>query len=136
MKILFTIPYPPSVNNTYFNRVIVKDTLKKNRLRGRGLTKEARAYKAGIAILINSKFHRSRFENQTVKVTILDNPANLRGDNHNCEKIVFDAMQLSGIINNDKQIIAHEIIPGIIKNPPTWTIKIEPYTRSTEDISL
>jgi Holliday junction resolvase RusA-like endonuclease len=66
----------------------------------------------------------------------LDNPSNLRGDNHNCEKIVFDAIQLSGIINNDKQIIAHEIIPGIIKNPPSWTIKIEPYERPTEDLSL
>jgi Holliday junction resolvase RusA-like endonuclease len=136
MKIILNIPYPPSFNKTYFNRVIPKDPLKKNRLRGRGLTKEASAYKSSLAMLIHSKSHRMKFWDQTIKVTILDNPSNLRGDNHNCEKIVFDAIQLSGIINNDKQIIAHEIIPGIIKNPPSWTIKIEPYERPTKDLSL
>lgn len=134
MKIILTIPYPPSINKTYFNRVFPKGTLKNNRLKGRGLTKDAKKYKDCVAMLIHSQFNKMKFGDQTVKVSILDNPANLRGDNHNGEKIVFDSIQLSGIINNDKQIIAHEIIPGIIKNPPSWTIKIEPYTRTTKDI--
>jgi hypothetical protein len=135
-NVVITIPYPISVNKTYFNRIINNAHLKDNHLRGRGLTKEARAYKSLVSSLIYFTFPRVKFEDQTVKVTILDNPPHFLGDNHNCEKIVFDSIELSGIINNDKQIIAHEIIPGIIKTPGSWTLKIEPYDRPTEDISL
>ena len=137
MKILYTtIPYPPSVNRIYHNRIINKDSCTKNHLRGRGLTKEAKDYKQCVAKIFYYSFFHSKFEDQNVKVTILDNPAHRRGDSHNGLKIVFDAMQLSGIINNDKQIVAHEVIPGAIKNPPVWRIKIEPYTLTMKETEL
>ena len=133
MKNLFiTIPYPPSINRIYHNRIITKDLCTKNHLRGRGLTKEAKSYKTYVANLLHYSFLNSKFGNQNVKVTILDNPSNRRGDSHNGLKIVFDAMQLSGIINNDKQIVAYEVIPGAIKKPPVWCLKIEPYTLPLE----
>lgn len=135
-NVVITIPYPPSVNETYYNRSFSNDSLKKNKLRGRGLTKEAKSYKIDLAFELHFKFHRDKFGNHPVKVTILDNPLNKRGDNHNCEKIVFDAIQLSGLIDNDNQIIAHEMIPGTFKNPPSWTLKIEPYLKPREDILL
>ena len=131
-----TIPYPPSVNKTYFNRSFRRDIIKQNHLRGRGLTKAAKDYKMLVAVLISKEANRLIFGEQTVKVTILDNPANLRGDNHNCEKIVFDAIEMSGVIYNDKQIISHEMIPGRLKNPGSWTIKIEPCERLLEDVPL
>ena len=106
-NVLITIPYPISVNKMYHNRVIVKDVNVKNHLRGRGLTKEAKQYKLLVASLLHFKFHRLAFGDKNVKVTILDNPSNLRGDNHNGLKILFDCIQLSGLINNDKQIIAY-----------------------------
>ncbi len=135
-NICITIPYPPSVNKTYYNRHIIKDGVTKNLLRGRGLTKEAKTYKKYVASLIYYSFREINFGKDYVKVTILDNPSHRLGDNHNCEKIVFDAIEMSKIIQNDKQIIAHEIIPGICKNPPSWTIKIEPYTKSLEENEL
>lgn len=132
MKILqITIPYPPSVNRIYHNRIISKDTVSKNHLRGRGLTKEARQYKEYVANLLHYSFLNSKFGDQTVKVTILDNPSHRRGDSHNGLKIVFDAMELSGIINNDRQVIAYEVIPGALKKTPVWSLKIEPYTLNT-----
>lgn len=135
-NVVITIPYPPSVNKIYHNRIITKDITRKNHLRGRGLTQEAKTYKIALANLIHYSFLNAKFGDQNVKVTILDNPANLRGDSHNGLKIVFDALQLSGIINNDKQIIAYEVMPGTIKNTPTWTLKIEPYTKQREDIEI
>ena len=134
--VLINIPYPPSVNKTYYNRVIATDPLKKNKLRGRGLTKEARDYKKTVASLIYYQFNNQKFEDNKVKVTILDNPINDMRDNHNCLKIVFDAIELSGLINNDRQIIAHEIIPGEFQDPPSWTLKIEIYPYKRGKIAL
>lgn len=123
MKILrLSIPYPPSVNRTYYNRTHLGDNL-----RGRGLTKEASVYKNTVADLIHYSFPFVNFGKQEIKVTILDYPPNRRGDNHNCIKIVFDAIERSGLIDNDKQIVSHEIIPAEIKNPAEWILKIEPY---------
>lgn len=137
MKIFYvSIPYPPSVNRIYHNRIISKNSCTKNHLRGRGLTKEARDYKQCVAKILYYSFLNSKFGDQNVKVTILDNPPHRRGDSHNGLKIVFDAIQLSGIINNDKQIVAYEVIPGSVKNPPTWLIKIEPYTLPMKETEL
>lgn len=136
-NILITIPYPPSVNKIYHNRVIVKDFGSKNRLRGRGLTKEARDYKNYVATLLNYKFKHMKFGDKLVKITILDNPRNLRGDSHNGLKIVFDAIELSGLIDNDKQIVSYEVIPGKIKKTdPTWTIRLEQFDGQRQDIKL
>lgn len=135
-SILLTIPYPPSVNKIYYNRYIIKDGITKNHQKGRGLTKEARSYLKLVSSLIYFSFPGITFGKENVKITILDNPSHRLGDNHNCEKIVYDAIQMSKIIYNDKQIIAHEMIPGVCKNPPTWTIKIEPYTKSLEGNTL
>lgn len=117
------IPYPPSVNKIYYNRQQKSPTL-----RGRGLTMEAKHYKKYVANLIHYSFPTVKFGKQDVKVSILSNPPNNRGDNHNGIKIVFDALELSGIIDNDKQIVALEIVPGDITIPSTWNIKIETYT--------
>lgn len=137
MKILsITIPYPISVNRMYYNRIITQDGCEKNHLRGRGLTKEARAYKTFVASLLHYSFLNSKFGDENVKVTILDNPPHRRGDSHNGLKICFDSMQLSGIINNDKQIVSYEVIPGALKNPPVWVLKIEPYTLPLEATEL
>jgi Holliday junction resolvase RusA-like endonuclease len=117
------IPYPPSVNKIYYNRLTPRP-----QERGRGLTMEAKNYKNYVADLIYYSFPKVKFGKQEVKVSILSSPPNRRGDNHNGLKIVFDAIEKSGLIDNDKQIVALEIIPCDIKSPPTWNLKIEPYT--------
>jgi len=133
MKILsIVIPYPISVNKMYYNRNLDG----KKGLRGRGLTKEAIQYKKYVAELLHYSFLGSKFGDSNVKVTILDNPPHRRLDSHNGLKIVFDAIQLSGIINNDKQIVAYEVIPGAIKKPPVWNLKIEAYNIPMEDTTL
>lgn len=129
-----TIPYPPSVNRIYFNRMR-KDT-KGNRVKGRGLTTEAREYKDHVSNLIGYLGYNCRFGDSPIKVTILDKPRNGQRDSHNGIKIVFDAIEQSGLIDNDKQIIAYEVIPGIFANPPSWVLKLEPYLIPREDFLL
>jgi crossover junction endodeoxyribonuclease RusA len=126
MKIIaLCIPYPPSVNRIYYNRSNPAPNL-----RGRGLTYEAKAYKKLVAGMIHYSFPDIKYGKQNVKVSILSSPPNNRGDNHNGLKIVFDAIEMSGIIDNDKQIIALEIIPADIHIPSSWYLKIHPYESS------
>ena len=129
-EISLTIPYPPSVNKIYYNRSISGLKCKRTgkMLRGKGLTKEAADYKRMVANLIHYTFPHINFGKKDVKISILSSPSSMRGDNHNGFKIVFDAIELSGIIENDKQIVALELIPAEIRNPPTWDIKIRLYT--------
>lgn len=122
-NIKLSIPYPPSVNRIYYNRKVTN-----GKLRGRGLTNEANVYKKMVADLIHYSFPRIKYGKQDVKVTILSRPPNKRGDNHNGLKIVFDAIQLSGLIDNDKQIVSLEIIPCEVTKNPEWIVKIQPYS--------
>lgn len=128
MKIVHvSIPYPPSVNKIYYNRTIAPSAISNN-LRGRGLTKEGKAYKKMVADLIHYSYPHIKFGKDDVKVSILSSPPNQRGDNHNGLKIVFDAIEMSGLIDNDKQIVALDLMPSDIKQPGGWDIIISPYT--------
>jgi len=122
-----SIPYPPSINKIYYNRKSRRAPLK-----GRGLTLDAKNYKRLVADLIYYSFPHIKYGKDEVKVSIISNPPHHRGDSHNGIKIVFDALQLSGIINNDKQIVAHELIPGHIKEIPSWDIKIVSYAEENK----
>lgn len=128
--ISLTIPYPPSVNKIYYNRNISGLKCKRTgkMLRGKGLTTEAADYKRMVADLIHYTFPLIKYGKRDVKISVLSSPSSRRGDNHNGLKIVFDAIELSGIIENDKQIVALEMIPAELRNPPTWDIKIRPYS--------
>jgi len=97
-----------------------------NGRRGRVLTKEARAYKQGVALLIRSLTKQATFGNANVRVSIIDHPANHRGDKDNGLKIAFDCLQLSGIIENDRQIKSYSLTDGEVKKIPVWIITIEP----------
>jgi len=171
MEIAIRIPYPPSVNETYYNRKsLSKDgnsefgkrtswgpiplpnnknlawegettflkglEWKTDNKRGRGLTKEARNYRKMVANLIRYSFLSTNFGKEKVKLTILDCQVKARGDNHNCIKIVADAIELSGIIKNDKQIVASEIIPYHTSPKNEWIIKLELYDHETNHESL
>jgi Holliday junction resolvase RusA-like endonuclease len=121
-SISLSIPYPPSVNRIYYNRKSGTN------LRGRGLTKEAKDYKIIVANLIHYTFPTVKFGDERVKLSILDCAIKPRGDNHNGEKIVADAIELSGIINNDRQIVCTEILPYHNSPKDEWLIKLELYT--------
>ena len=127
------IPYPPSVNKLYYNRKSSFGILHYGKKRGRILTPEARAYKIGVSSLIHYQFPQVKFGKEDVKVTIIDNPKNRRRDKDNGLKIVFDSIEMSGIIENDRQIVAYEFIPGVTKNPPTWFITIKSFEGETHD---
>lgn len=125
MKIEFNIPYPPSVNRIYYNRKV-----KDGKLKGRGLTTEANNYKKMVAELIHFSFPHIKFGKEEVKVSIVSSPPNRRGDNHNGLKIVFDAIEMSGIIDNDKQIVSLHLIPSDVSKNPCWNIRMQNYTKS------
>jgi Holliday junction resolvase RusA-like endonuclease len=135
-NVIVSIPYPPSVNKIYHNRVISHDGLTKNHLRGRGLTKEAKDYKRLVAEMIYYSFLGVNFAESLVKLSVIDHPRNRRSDCHNGLKIVCDAIEMSGIIKNDKQLYPF-IYPGVLKNPPEWEITLErfdaPFYRMPHD---
>src|SRR5271169_2955749 len=104
--ISFSIPLPPSINEQYVNH---KPTPRDTNARGRHLTKAARSYKKSVAEQIMYCFPRVKYGKDPVSISIVVYPKNNRRDEFNCEKIVFDAIQDSGIIENDRQIIYHQM---------------------------
>jgi len=124
----FELPWPISVNKMYVNAQ-KSETM----ARGRYLTNEARRYKRAAISLIYYSCLRIKYGTQDVEVKIIQFPPDRRArDRDNGLKIVFDAIQESGIIENDSQIVAFEVAFGHITKNPHWKIWMRPYQRNKQ----
>lgn len=143
LEIQFDLPWPPSINKTYVNasphvskksyyinhvgKVIERKTP------GRFLSKEGRSYKklaSEIAFYssLGKKFGKRKIEVKIVQFL----PDGRKRDRDNGIKIVFDSLELSGLIDNDRQIVGFEVVEGPPVEKPYWKLWIRPYQRNKE----
>jgi Holliday junction resolvase RusA-like endonuclease len=131
----FIVPYPPTVNNLYVVSNQRTWSKKKNKwYYPRFLTAEARNYKKYVSELIAYTFPKIKYGEHPIGVYITVNPPNdnRRRDIHNGEKILFDAIKESGIINDDHQIIDRSSTISEKIKDGQWKVKIKPYVESCE----
>jgi crossover junction endodeoxyribonuclease RusA len=99
MKLTLQLPWPPSVNNYYG--------------RGNGrvyLKPHVRAFRDEVAWACNGL---ERFGKRYVHLTIETHQKDNRTrDKDNILKGLFDALQYARVIDNDKQIKGHIVVPG------------------------
>lgn len=137
-EVQFDLPWPPSINKTYVNATenIGKKTYKYNsqgklietKGRGRYLTGNARNYKKTASELIFYSTLGIKFEKLQVEVKIIQFPPDGRKrDRDNGLKIVFDCIEKSGIIDNDNQIIAYEVVEGPKHKYGYWKVFIRTF---------
>lgn len=143
-EISFELPWPPSVNRIYGNTP--KDPKKKRyeydyslgkyvekKPRGRFLTTEARAYKKNAVHLIFFSFPKIKYGDKKIEIKIVQFPPKKNApDRDNPIKIVWDCIEKSGIIDNDRQIVGWEVVEGPAVDIPYWKIWIRPYQRNKE----
>jgi Holliday junction resolvase RusA-like endonuclease len=129
-SITFTVPFPPTCNHLYVSSPHRKWSKRLQKwYYPRYLSKEALQYKKLVSDLIFYKFPKVKYGKSPIGVYIIVYPPddNRRRDMHNGEKILFDSIEESGIIDNDCQIvdrsskIAHKMDKG------QWVITIKPF---------
>jgi len=113
-KISFTTPFPPSVNRIYATSSRPKISKAGKIYYPRVLSKEGRVFKKYVSELLRFGFYKVKYGDHPVEieVTFCLPDDNRTRDDHNCEKILYDAIQESGIINNDKQLYPRHILRG------------------------
>lgn len=149
-EVYFELPWPPSVNAMYVNapNLNAHEIFEKNRHyptthptqapdgskkknRGRFLTSDARAYKRNATLLIHYSCLAVKYGKEKIEVKIVQFPPDRRKrDRDNGIKIVFDCIEKSGLIDNDNQIVAFEVVDGHPSLSPHWKIWIRPYQRN------
>jgi Holliday junction resolvase RusA-like endonuclease len=128
-EITFTIPYPPSVNKIYAQSPKPKVSKAGKIYYPRLLSKEGQEFKKYVSELIFYTFPRIKYEDHPVEINIIVNEPNdnRTRDSHNGEKILYDAIQESGIINNDKQLVKRSSTPGKKIDKGSWIVVMRPY---------
>lgn len=138
-SITFTVPYPPTCNNLYVSSPKKKWSKRlKKWYYPRYMTKEAKQYKKLVSELIFYKFPKVKYGKLPIGVYITVYPPNdnRMRDIHNGEKILFDAIEASGIIDNDCKIvdrsstIAHKVDKG------EWVVKIKNFEGKINNESI
>lgn len=135
-EIKIIVPYPPSINRIYVTSA--KPSWSKTKQKWyspRFLTKEGRAYKKLVSELIYYTFPKVKYGDSLIEVHCLVNPPNdnRHRDHHNAEKILFDCIEASGIIKNDKQIMNRSCTIGKKIEGGQWVVRIKPF-RETDDL--
>jgi Holliday junction resolvase RusA-like endonuclease len=136
----FIVPYPPTANNLYVVSKRAKWSKKKNKwYYPRFLAPKARSYKKYVSELIAYTFPKVKYGTHPIGVYITVSPPNdnrIR-DIHNGEKILFDAIQESGIIDNDHQILDRSSKIGEKVKDGQWKINIKPLSpKEIKEIEL
>lgn len=99
-SISLELPYPPSVNHYYA----------RTKQGACFLTKRAKAYQHEVSWLVRCTKGRANTIDFPVAVWIeLYPPDNRVRDTDNTQKAIFDALQYSGLIENDKLIQEHHV---------------------------
>ena len=129
----FKIPWPTSVNKMY----VRNPNQKINKKRDRFLSPEAREYKKMLAQLFFYTSKGIRYGDHDVLVDISTHaPDNKTRDTDNGLKIVFDSLQKSTLITNDKQIVCFSVRKGANFNPGFWIVRIRPYISGEDDVMI
>lgn len=148
-EICFEVNWPPSINKMYSNNgfagkptgkyyVNSKGQIAPIKSKGRRLSLEGKKYKRNVCDIIRLTNPRIFYGKQKMGVTIYaHSPDNRVRDNHNGLKILFDAIEDSGIIENDKQIVSTTLIPAEgIHKPGYWKVFLKPYKPAIIDMCL
>jgi len=95
------------------------------------MSKEATQYKKLVSELIFYKFPKVKYEKVPVGVYIIIYPPddNRIRDMHNGEKILFDSIEASGIIDNDCQIVDRSSTIAYKMDKGQWVITIKQFER-------
>jgi len=130
IEITFTTPWPPSVNQLYTTSAVPRYSQKKQKYYyPRHLCKKGYEFKKYVVELLNYTFPKVRYGSHPVKIYIVYRlPLDKRKrDVHNVEKILFDSIKASGIIDDDDQIVKWTFDPG--KKCPNGELEItmKPY---------
>lgn len=133
-EIEFLIDWPPSVNSMYTNRMYKEPLEGGLKLKGRRLTDQARGYKKYVADLIFYKFRNLTFGKNEIEATFFTAPPldKRRRDSQNNEKIVCDAIEDSGIIVDDRQVVKRHFTPLPPSGDGYWIVNLKPYDRSSD----
>jgi Holliday junction resolvase RusA-like endonuclease len=142
-EISFELPWPPSVNKIYVNapetpgkkayRYNSQGQIVEKKGRGRYLTKDARNYKKNAVELIYFSFLGLKYGKIKMELKIVQfNKKGRRPDSDNGMKIVRDCIEKSGIIDNDRQIVAYEVVEGSEVEVPYWKLFLRPYQKNKE----
>ena len=126
----FSIPYPPTVNHLYSTSGVRKWSEKKKKwYYPRHTSNEARKFKNEVAQIIAYECPKVHYGDSLVEVHIIVYPHTdkRKRDHHNGEKALYDAIELSGIINNDKQIVKRSQDIGEPVQGGRWHVTIKPY---------
>lgn len=130
--ITFTVPFPPSCNHLYVSSPYKKWSKKLGKwYYPRYLATEAKQYKKLVSELILYKFPKIKYGKEPIGVYIVVYPPNdnrIR-DMHNGEKILFDAIEASGIIDNDCQVVERSSSIGDKTDKGQWVVTIKPFER-------
>lgn len=121
-NIEFIVPWPPSANSLYVNENKLtlsqpKDPLKKapRYYQKRRLSKEGINFTKYVKDLLGYTFPRVKYGSHPVFAYItLYPPDKRRRDHPNCEKVLYDAIQKSGIINDDRQFLERKSSAGVV----------------------
>jgi len=136
-SITFTTPYPPSNNSLYTGSHQKKWSENKQKFYyPRVLTTEARQFKKYVSELIAYSFSKVKYGKNFVEVHIIVNPPadNRKRDIHNGEKVLFDAIKASGIIEDDDQIVHRTSTIGEKLGKGQWIVTMKPYYREMKDV--
>ena len=128
--IVFTVPlFPPSVNHTY--EPIIYSGKDGFSHRGRKLSKEAKAFKAAVAIFCQGRTvaPESLADRKKcmyrVEAHVFYGPK-MRGDADNFGKAICDSLQYAGVIHSDSnvdfRVVPHKDERGNPENPRTMFI--------------
>ena len=133
-RISFTTPYPPSVNRIYATSSQRKISKAGKVYYPRILSKEAKAFKKYVSELLFYTFPKVKYGRHPVDIDIVVFPPDDKRtrDDHNIEKILYDAIEMSGIIDNDKQIVKRSICQGKKVKGGSLNIVMKPYIEETK----
>ena len=131
------LPYPPSVNRMYTERVMKYKTPKRSQKTGRQIThfvaknktRKAHEYYDKLAWLFIQSKQNGFSVNSRLKATIHMIPPDARErDTDNILKATFDSLAFAGVFEKDSQISQHELIRYQPKKPGLIMIQLEALT--------
>jgi crossover junction endodeoxyribonuclease RusA len=119
------LPFPPSNNHAYVDRVIAP--------KGGGkpfvtkfLSKDAKEYKAQVTKMVMAEMQITGFQTMTKDVrldVVLIVPDKRQRDKGNFDKVLEDALEDARLYNNDSQISEGEVIKKYIKGKKRIAIR-------------
>ena len=130
MRYLYCLPWAPSLNNAYANRLArVKRGPKAGKpYMARMLSKEGEAYRAAVRVAVRAGHAAPPRLQGRLAITVLACPPDrIRRDLDNHQKVLFDALTLAGVVGDDSQYDAIAIFRGAPVAGGKMLVSISPF---------